>query len=130
MHHLDVVTGTHLADPVAAGDVVFNLGANGLEDVLDEGPGSGRAARHHARAATGTFFAAGDAGTDVQQPLRLNVFLAAVGVFEQRVAAVDDDVALVEVRDQLLDEVIDRLARLDQHHHAPRCFQLGDHFFD
>ena len=130
MHHLDVVTGTHLTNPVAAGGVVFNLGADGLEDVLDERPGSGRAARHHARAAPCAFFATGDPGADVQQPLRFDVFLAAVGVFEQRVAAVDDDVALVEMRDQLLDEVIHRLAGLDQHHHAPWRLEFGDHFFN
>ena len=57
-------------------------------------------------------------------------FCAAVGVLEQRVAAVDDDVAGFEVRDELLDEFVHRLAGLDQHHHAAGRLELGNHFLD
>src|SRR6266850_2239995 len=62
-----------------------------------------------------SFFAAGDTGADVEQSLALAILHAAVGVVEKRVAAVDDDVARFEVRDELLDEFIHGLAGLDQH---------------
>ena len=36
----------------------------------------------------------------------------------------------LQERDQLLDEVVDRLAGHDQHHHATRLLQLGDEILD
>ena len=38
VHHLDVVTGTLVSDPLAAG-LAVRLGGDGLEDVLDVWPG-------------------------------------------------------------------------------------------
>ncbi len=96
--HLDVVACAVFADPVAAGGAVFNLGGDGLEDLLHVRPCFGVAAGHDGRAEARALFAAGDAGADEENALRREVLGAAVGVGEQRVAAVDDDVALFEVR--------------------------------
>src|SRR6476659_6830713 len=49
--------------------------------------------------------AARHARADVEHPLRLHVLRAAHGVREVRVAAVDEDVPLLEQREQLFDEV-------------------------
>ncbi len=43
--------------------------------------------------------------------LRLASLIAPCGVGEQRVAAVDDDVAFLEMRHELVDHLVDRLAR-------------------
>ena len=51
--------------------------------------------------------------------------LAPPGVVEVRVAAVDDDVALVEQRHELVDDGVDGLARLDHDHDAARPVERG-----
>ncbi len=63
-------------------------------------------------------------------PFFARVFGAAVGVRKVRVAAVDDDVALLEMRQQLLDHLIDRVAGLHHQHDAPRPLQHFREFFD
>ena len=111
VHHLDVMAGPFGADPVAAGRAVGDLGGDGLEDRLDVRPGVGVAAGHDRRALQGPLLAAGDAGADEKQPLGLQVAGAAGRVGVVRVAAVDQDVARLEQRDQLVDHVIDRRRR-------------------
>ena len=76
------------------------------------------------------FFTAGNAGSDVEQPFAFDIFRPAIGVFEERVAAVDDDVPGFEVREELFDEFIDRLAGLDEEHHAAGALEVRDHFRD
>ena len=92
------MAGAAFAHPVAAGRAVVHLGGDGLENVLHVRPGGGRTAGHDARAVARAFLAAGHAGADVEQALALDVFGAADGVLEERVAAVNDDVAGFEVR--------------------------------
>ena len=70
--HLHVMARAVFADPVAAGRAAVHLGGDGLEDVLHVRPRGGRAAGHDARAAARAFFAAGDAGADVEQALALD----------------------------------------------------------
>ena len=75
--HLDVMAGAVFAHPIAAGRAVLDFGGDLLEDVLHVRPGGRRAAGHDAGAAAGAFFAAGNAGADVEQALGLDVFRAA-----------------------------------------------------
>ena len=128
--HLHVMARAVFAHPIAAGRAVLDLGGDLLEDVLHVRPGGGRAAGHDARAAAGAFFAAGNAGADVEQALGLDVFRAADGVLEEGVAAVDDDVAGFEVREEVLDELVHRLAGLDHEHDAAGLLEQADHFLD
>lgn len=51
-----------------------------------------------------------------------------LGVREVRVAAVNDDVTLLQERKEELDKVINRLARHDQHHDATGLLQRLHHF--
>ena len=128
--HLHVVARAVFAHPIAAGRPVIDLGGDLLEDVFHMRPGGGRAAGHDARAAAGAFFAAGNAGADVEQALGLDVFRAADRVFEEGVAAVNDDVAGFEVRDDLVNEFVHGLAGLDHEHDAAGLLEQGDHLLD
>src|SRR5581483_4504381 len=86
--HLDVVTGAVLANPVATGRAVVHLGGDGLEDGFDVRPGCRRPTGHDRWTMAGAFLAPGNTGADVEQALGLDVFGAAGGVLEKRVAAV------------------------------------------
>ena len=76
------------------------------------------------------FFAAGDARTDVQQALVLDVLRAPFGIGKVGIAAVDDHVAGGQQRNQLVDELVDRRPGLDQHHHFARPSQIADQLLD
>ena len=89
-----------------------------------------RTAGHDAGAASGAFLAAGDAGADVEQPFAFEILHAAVGVFEERIAAIDDDVAGLEVGNDLFDEFVDRGARFDHEHDAPGFLEQPNHLLD
>ena len=112
MHHFHEVAGSPFPYPVAAGSAVRNLGADALENGLHERPCRRRATGHHARAVQGTLLAAGNSGADVEQALALDVSGTPGGIGEMGVAAVDDDIALVQEGNEFLDEVIHRLPRL------------------
>ena len=128
--HLDVVSGTAAADPVAAGGTAVDLGGDALEDVLHMWPGGGAAAGHDAGTESGAFFAAGDAGADVEQALGFEQFHPAIGVAVERIATVDDDVTGFQVRQDLLNELVHRRARFDHHHDPPGLFELRHEFGD
>ena len=49
-----------------------------------------------------------------------------VGVGKVRIAAIDQNVAGLEKRDQLTDQIVHRRAGLDHHHDPPRLVQRGD----
>lgn len=130
MNHLDVVASTLVTDPLAAG-LAVRLGGDGLEDVLDVGPGLLVATGHDGGAVAGTLLTTGDTGTDVADTLLLEVLGAAVGVGEVRVATVNDDVTLLKaVLEEELNEVVDGLAGHDEEHHAPGLLELGDELLD
>ena len=115
--------GALFAHPIAARRAVVHLRGDALENIFDVRPRGGRTAGHDARTVPRAFLAAAHAGADVQQPLALDIFRAAVGVFKQRIAAVNDDVARLQHRQQMLDEFVHRLAGLDHEHHAARLFE-------
>ena len=47
-----------------------------------------------------------------------------------RVAAVDEDVARLQQRDELVDELVDRRAGLDHHHDLARPLERGDQLLE
>ncbi len=63
------------------------------------------------------------------KPFGLQLLLAALGVHEVGVAAVDDDVARFEVRLDLVDRPVDGVARLDEQNHLARTFERLDELF-
>ena len=75
----------------------------------------------------GSLLSPGHTATDVEQPLLLQRLGPPARVLVLGVAAVDDDVALVEQRHQLVDEGVDGGAGLDEEHDAAGLLQLGHH---
>src|SRR5207253_1272298 len=110
-------------NPIAARRAIFDFRGDLLEDVFDVRPCAGRTAGHDARAIASAFFATGYASTDVLQALGLDVFGSANRVFEERIAAVDNDVSSFEMRQELLDEFVHGWPGLDHQHHTTRFFQ-------
>jgi hypothetical protein len=121
--HLDVVTGTLVTDPVAAGLAVA-LGGDALEDVLDVGPGGLVTTGHEGRTVTGTLLTTGDTTADEVDALLGEVASAAVAVGVVRVTTVNDDITLLQERQEGLDEVIDGLASHDEKHDAAGTLEV------
>src|SRR5690606_24580173 len=72
----------------------------------------------------------GHARADEAKALRLELASAPDRIREIRVAAVDDDVAGLEEREELLDELIDGRARLHHEHDLAGTFEAGNELFD
>ncbi len=125
VHHLHEVAGRAEA---AVGDTEPRRRArcDGLEDWPQALPRVDVTAGHERRALEGALRAAGHAHADEAPgpPLRLRRAAVAVGV--QAVARVDDDVAVFEERVELVDDVVDGLAGVDEHHEAARALEAGD----
>ncbi len=110
--HLHVVTraaGTDVGDAGLAIDFGGNRFENGLHDV----PGGKRAAGHDGGAFARTFFTTGNAGADETQAFFREVGITALGIGVEGVAAIDDDIALVEKWNELFDHRINRTAGFD-----------------
>ena len=125
MHHLDVVAGPLRPD---MGDArrVIDLRRHLAHDGLDAPVGVELAAGHHARAVQRPLLAPGDAHADEADAGVLEFGEAAVGVRVERVAAVDQDVARLEMRQKLGDHVVDRLSGLDHDDEGARPGDRGD----
>ena len=92
--------------------------------------GLGGATGHDRGAVQGALLAAGDPGADeVQSPLAQRL-LAADGVVEVGVAAVDDDVALLEQLGELVDDRVGPGAGLDHDDRGARARERGDEVVD
>jgi hypothetical protein len=127
--HLDVVTSTLVANPLTA-SIAIALSGDALEDVLDVGPGLLITTGHDGGAVSGTLLTTGDTRADESDLLLGKVLGAAVGVGEVGVTTVDDDVARVKEREDLLDPVVDSLASLDQKHDTAGRLELADELLD
>ena len=123
VNHLHVVSGTTLADPVAAW-LALNLGSRLLEDLFDVRPCSGGTAGHEGRSVTGTLFTTRHTTADEKETLGLEILGSADGVGVVRVTTVDDDVTLLKVRGKLIDEGIDGRASLDEEDDFARRLEL------
>jgi hypothetical protein len=127
--HLDVVTGTLVTDPVAAGLTVA-LGGNALEDVLDVGPGGLVTTGHEGGTVTGTLLTTGDTGSNEADALLGEVASATVAVRVVGVTTVNDDITLLKERQEGLNEVIDGLSGHDEEHDATGTLELGAELLD
>ena len=130
MDHLHEVTGAVLADPVATGFAIGRLRANFLENRFDVRPGSGTAAGHDGRAFERAFLAAADTSADVQQTFAFDILGAPDCVSEQAVAAVDQDVAGLADGNQLVNQLIHRLAGFDEQDDLARLLQFVRQLLD
>lgn len=129
MDHLNVVTGTLVTDPVAAGLAVA-LGGDALENVLNVGPGILVTTGHERGTVTGTLLTTGNTAADKADTLGGEVLSAAVAVGEVGVTTVNDDITLLEERQKGLNEVIDGLAGHNEEHDAAGALELGTELLD
>lgn len=130
MDHLDVVTRARLADPITA-RLAISLGCGFLEDGLDCGPSSRRTTGHERRAVSGALFTTGYTRADKEEALGLELLGATNRVGIVGVAAVNDNVALLEAAlDEQLDEVIYGRASLDEQNDFAGLLELGDELLD
>lgn len=123
--HLDEVAGTLVTDPVTAGLAVVTLGGDALEDVLDVRPGGLVTTGHERGTVTGTLLTTRDSAANEADALLGQVLGTAVAVGEVGVTTVDDDVTLLEVRQESLDELVNGLTSHDQKHDTAGALELG-----
>ena len=113
VHHLHIVTGTSLADPVAA-RLTIDLSSSGLENFFNVRPGGRGTTRHERRAITGTFFTPRNTRANKEETLGFEFLCAANRIGVVRVTTIADDVTLLELRRKLFDESIDSSTSLDK----------------
>ena len=123
VHHLHVVPGALRSHVIDARLAVFGLGGDGAEDRRQRVPRLLRSARHDRRAEQRSFFAPGDPGADEAEAGAGEVVAAPIGVGEERIAAVDEDVAFVQMRTQVRDDAVHRLSCRHHHQHAARLLE-------
>ena len=122
VHHLDEVAGPVRADVRAARGAV-HVRADRLEHRAEACVGLLASAGHDARAVERALLAAGDAHADEVQVLLPELRLAAAGVTEVRVAAVDDHVAVFEQRGELVDHRVGGRAGVDHDDQPARALE-------
>ena len=129
MDHLDVVTRAGLTNPITA-RLTERFGSGGLEDGLNCGPGGCRTTRHERRSMSGTLLSSRNAGTNEQEALFLEFLGPSDGVGVVGVAAINDDVTLLKMGDELLDEGVNSVAGLDEEDNFAWPLQLGSELLD
>ena len=123
--HLHEVTGAVRTHPRAA-RLTVDVGGDRLEQRPEGRIRLLRAARHDRRTLERADLTPGDPAPHEVDAVLAQRLLAAAGVLEVGVAAVDDDVALLEERDQLVDDRVGGVARLDHDDDPARLLQRGD----
>jgi hypothetical protein len=102
-----------------------------VDSYLDVGPCLLVTTGHDAGAVASTLLSSRDTSSDESNALGLEVVGAAVGIGVVGVATIDDDVALLGTSlEEELNEVVDRLASHDEHHHATGLLELGNKLLD
>ena len=84
------------------------------EDLLDLGPGGLGSSGHHGRTVSGSLLSSGDSGSNEQETLGLELGGSSDRVGVVRVSTVNDDVSLLELRNELADEVVNSGSGLDE----------------
>jgi hypothetical protein len=79
---------------------------------------------------TSTLFAAGNTRTNKEEALGLKLFGAADGIGIMRVTAVNDNIATLEERFELIDEIVYSTAGLDEKNDFAGSFEFGSEFLD
>jgi len=129
MDHLYVVTRSRLSNPVTAW-LSQCLGSGLLEDLLDMWPCSSRSTGHNRGSVSSTLFSSRNTGSDEQEALCLELFGAADGVRIVGVTSVNDDIALLHERNELIDECVDGRSSLDEEDDLARRLELFAELLD
>ena len=79
---------------------------------------------------TGTLLTTGDTRANEEEALGLELLAAADGVRVVGVTTIDDDIARLEVGDELLDEGVNCRTSLDEKDDFARALELGTELLD
>src|SRR5260221_10916781 len=129
VHHLDVVSSTLLTDPVTA-RLSESLSSRLLEDLLNMNPSSGTTTRHKRRTMSSTFLTPRHTRTNIKKTLRLQFLHTTSRIGIMGVTTINDDISFLEMRNELLDEIIDGITGFDEKNDLARCLQLCNEFLD
>jgi len=129
VYHFDVVTGTGFANPITA-RLAESFGCGSLEDGLNRRPGGRRATGHKRGTMTGTLLSSRNTGTDKQQALFLELLGPSDRVGIMGVTAINDDITLLQMGDELLDEGVNGVTGLDKEDDFAGPLQLGSELLD
>src|SRR5207253_7860311 len=129
VNHLDEMAGAVRADVGDARAVVY-LRGDLFPDRAQLFVSGAVAAGHQGRPPERTLLAARDAAADEVEAFALQRLFALHGVFIIRVAAVNDDVALIEMRLELLDDRIHGTAGFDQQDDLARALDGFNELLD
>ena len=121
--HLHVVPGAAGTHVVHARLAVVGLRRDRLQDRRERVPGLALPAGHDRGPPERALLAAGDAGADVVEAAAGEFLAPPLGVEEPRIAAVDQDVARLQVRLQMRDGAVDGGAGRHHHQDAARPLQ-------
>ena len=127
--HFHVVSCTVLSDPITAG-LAVDLSRGGLENLLDVRPRGGRTTGHERGAVAGALLTARNTGADEEKALGLELLRAADRVGVVGVTTVNDDIALLKERHELVNESIDGGTSLDEEDNLARALELRDKLLD
>ena len=123
MYHFDKMPRAVRTDPAAARTAVRRSGADSLEDRPHLRPCRGGAAGHQARPVQRALFPAGNTDAEIELPLRLDIRRATDRVRKMRITAVDQNIPVIQQRQELLDHIVHSLPRFDHHEHPARLFE-------
>lgn len=129
MNHLNVVSGSLISNPLTTW-LSVRLGRDGLEDVLDVRPRCLVSSWHDRWSVTGTLLTSRNTGTDKVDALLGEILGTAGGVWVMRVTSINDDIALLEVWEESLNEVVDWLSGHDEEHDAAWGLELSTELLD
>lgn len=129
MDHLDVVTGASLTNPITA-RLTERFSGSSLEDGLNRGPGGCRTTGHEGRTVTSTLLSSRDARANEQEALLLELLGPSDGVGVVGITAIDDDIALLEMGNKLLNKGINSIASLDKEDNFAWPLELGGELLD
>lgn len=120
-----------VTDPLTA-RLAVRFGRDGLQDVLDVWPCLLVASWHNGWAVAGALLSSGDTTANESDALLSQISASSVGVWEMRVATVDDDIALLKtpLSEKSLNELVDSCSGLDEEHHTSGLLELGGEFLD
>jgi len=129
MHHFYVVPGTTGADIGHTGTGA-GFRRDGGQHRFQFFPGIFRTARHEAWSPEGAFLAAGHTHAHEVEAEFRHLSRTTLGVGEERVATVDDDIAFLKVGSELLNDRVDGRSSLHQEDDSARPLQRVDEFLN
>ena len=124
VHHFYKVPGALVAHPVAARFARRRFRCNGLKNRFHKFPSGNIAARHDGRAMARTFFSARNTCADKTNAFFRQLNATAVGVRIIGIAAVNQDIALVQIRHNLFDKFVHGAACTNHHHDFSRFLKF------